>query len=498
MTPEIMTWDLPSLVVILPLLAAVAAFLLPSAAVGIGLGATALVGAASSALAARLLASGPEISHLGGWTVPLGIALRVDGFAALMLVTTAGIGMLVGLAASRSFAAKGATEAPAEERQRLFFWPLWLLLLAGLNALYLSSDVFNIYISLEILGLSAVGLAVLSGKAAALRAGLTYLFAGLLGSLLFLLGVDYLYAATGRVDLASLGAIDEMTPALSMALVLMLAGLAIKTALFPLHFWLPAAHSNATAPASALLSALVVKGSLYVALRLWVDVFAPTAGLGTLIGLLGAGAIVWGSIQAMRVDRLKLLVAYSTVAQIGLICLVFALTDEIGGETAWQGAVYLILAHAAAKSAMFLAVGRIAEHLGHDSLERLHREPLRPGMAQVAFALAAVSLIGLPPSAGFLGKWLLLEGAMRADAWLWVGVMVLGTMLSVAYLMRPISGFLRFDRVEGPVIMPSRLDAADLWPLGLAVVAIAMGLLAATPLSLLAVGSPFVVPEVVP
>jgi len=234
-----------------------------------------------------------------------------------------------------------------------------------------------------------------------------------------------------------------------------------------------------------------------VALRLWVDVFAPTAGLGTLVGLLGAGAIVWGSIQAMRVDRLKLLVAYSTVAQIGLICLVFALTDEIGGDTAWQGAVYLILAHAAAKSAMFLAVGRIAEQLGHDSLKRLDQEPLRPGAAQFAFALAAVSLIGLPPSAGFLGKWLLLEGAMRSDAWLWAGVIVIGTVLSVAYLMRPIAGFLRFDRVAGPVTMPSRVAAADLYPLSLAVLAVAMGLLAATPLSLLAIGSPFVVPEMV-
>jgi multicomponent Na+:H+ antiporter subunit D len=447
--------DWAVLAVAVPLLGALIAVAVPRIAAAVALAATAATAGAVGLLALDVLAAGPVTVWLGGWGAPLGIDLRADGLSVVMLLMTATIGLLVSTSAAGAFASAPG-ETAALTGPRAFFPPLWLLLLAGMNALFLSTDVFNLYVTLEIVALASVGLAVLSGTRAALEAGLRYLLASLLGSLIFLLGVGLVYTAYGRLDLGGLAGLAAPSPVASAALALMLAGLALKSALFPLHFWLPAAHANATAPASALLSALVVKGALYVALRLFTEVFAPTDPLGLLVGLLGAAAVLWGSVEALRAERLKLLVAWSTVAQIGLIFVAFALSGTIGSAAAWQGAVLLMLAHAIAKAAMFLAAGRIAEEAGHDLIARLDRATVRPGLALFAFGLAAISLIGLPPSAGFVGKWLLMEGALTAGAWAWLALALIGTALTAAYLARPLAAFLRFDRgcARGPAVAP--------------------------------------------
>jgi formate hydrogenlyase subunit 3/multisubunit Na+/H+ antiporter MnhD subunit len=206
-----------------------------------------------------------------------------------------------------------------------------------------------------------------------------------------------------------------------------------------------------------------------------------------VLGLLGAGAMLWGSVQALRAARLKLVVAYSTVAQIGLIVLAFAVTGELGARTAWQGAIYLMLAHAVAKAAMFLAVGRIVAHVGHDDIARLDESAVRPGIAQVAFALAAISLVGLPPSGGFVGKWLLLEGTLVSGAWAWTALIAVGTLLTAAYFLRAMAGFLRTDRIDLATIVRPAWTRADLAPIALAVLAAVLGLMASGPLTLLAV-----------
>src|SRR5258708_26526649 len=154
----------------------------------------------------------------------------------------------------------------------------------------------------------------------------------------------------------------------------MTAGLLAKAALFPLHLWLPPAHANAPAAASAVLSALVVKASFFLIVRLWFDVMPAlaTAAVTTVLATLGAAAILFGSVLALRQARLKLLVAYSTVAQIGYLFLMFPLA--IGGHPwsadAWNGGIMQMLSHAFAKAAMFLAAGPGAEQPGHDRLRR--------------------------------------------------------------------------------------------------------------------------------
>ncbi|ATX67426.1 complex I subunit 5 family protein [Roseinatronobacter bogoriensis] len=470
--------------VFVPLFGAIAAFVLPRAAALIGFATLVLTSGAVAWLARDVLAAGAVGLPLGGWGAPLGIDLRADGLSVAMLALTSVVGFLVSIAALDSL------KGPEQARQRQYFWPLWLLLLTGMNGVYLSTDIFNLYVMIEVIALAAVGLTVLSGSRAALQAGLDYMYASIFGALLFLMGVGFVYLQLGRLDFAGLTGAAP-TGALIAALALIFVGLALKTALFPLHFWLPAAHANATAPASALLSGLVVKAALYVVLRLAQYMPFPSENLLTLVGLMGAGAVIWGGVQALRAERLKLLVAWSTVAQIGLIFVAFARAGEVGLSESWKAAALLILAHGIAKAAMFLAAGRIKDEIGHDVIRDLDRTPIRPTLAQFTFALAAISLIGLPPSLGFIGKWSLMEGAMAAGYWHWVGVTMAGTLLSVAYFSRVFAGFLRFDRVRAPVGEHQGWALADAAPLTLALMAIGLGLLAAPVLSFIEIGYPF-------
>ncbi|SLN12276.1 Na(+)/H(+) antiporter subunit D [Roseivivax jejudonensis] len=466
-----------SLIVSLPLLAAVVTAASARVARPVGLIATAANAALAILLARRVLAEGAQVTHLGGWEAPLGIAFETDGLAAVMILMAAIVGVAVAVQASDDRTPRSATDPGA-------FWPLWLATLGAMNALFLSADLFNLYVTFEILGLAAVGLTALTGTRRALRAAFDYLSAGLAGSLLLLLGVALAYAAAGQVDLSVVPALTESAQG-RISLALIFAGLAVKAALFPLHFWMPAAHSSAAPVASALLSALVVKAAIYVALRLSLDGGIGAEPLRVAMAAAGAGAMLWGSWHALRADRLKLLVAHSTVAQVGLISLALGVAPGAADSTLWHAAVLLMLSHAFAKAAMFLAVGRIAEELGHDRISGLNREELRPGAAEFAFAVAAVSLIGLPPTAGFVGKWVLIEGLIDRDAWIWVALVFAGTVLSAAYLSRVVSRCLRGGPHVAPGARRPQWRAGDVAALGLAVSALLLGLGSALPFALL-------------
>ena len=320
-----------------------------------------------------------------------------------------------------------------------------------------------------------------------------YLLVSLLGSLCYLMGVALLYHGYATVDIQLLNSLVESQPVSQVALALMVAAMAMKTALFPLHFWLPPAHASAPTPVSALLSALVVKASFYLLLRLWFDVF-PTviADLGIVLGILGAAAILWGSVQALRQSRLKLLVAYSTVAQLGYLFLPFALLSPI----AWQGGVYFVLSHALAKAAMFMAAGNILKFGGHDRIADLDRVAQRLPITMTAFCLAGVSLMGLPPSGGFIAKWLLLEAALTHEQWLWAVVMTIGGLLAAGYVFKVVGfAFTQADVPHDAKPVPRTMEWAAL---GLAVGAIVLGLNATYPMELMGIGEPFAVTERLP
>ncbi|MEE4271027.1 MAG: proton-conducting transporter membrane subunit [Thermoanaerobaculales bacterium] len=422
------------LVPIVPLLAAVAAFAVPRWSRRIALWSMALTATIVVWIADEILRVGDLTHPLAGWSAPLGIDLRVDGLAVVMLLAVAGVGLIVSFNAASSFHETGSRGVP--ER---VYWPLWLFLFSALNAIFVAGDVFTLYVAFEINGLAAVSLVAIAGKPEALGAALRYLFVSLTGSLLYLMGVAVLYADTGVLDLMLLA--DRITPGppAIAACVLMTGGLMMKAALFPLHFWLPPAHSSAPAPVSAVLSALVVKGGFVILLRLWFGPFAEIVDGPAVqwIGALGAAAVLWGSFQALFQDRLKLVVAYSTVAQLGYLFLIVPIAWSAETRSAaLAGGITLLLSHATAKAAFFLAAGNVLTAIGNDRAESLCGLSRWLPVSAFAMGLAAVSLVGLPPSAGFVGKWMLIVAAMEQRQWWWVAVMLIGTVLAAAYVVR--------------------------------------------------------------
>ena len=422
--------------------------------------------------------------HVGGWAPPLGIALRADGLAAAMLLVTAVVATGAGVHALADF---GPPRAGSPGRASLAFWASLLGAWAALNLAFLGNDLFNLYVALELLTFAAVPLVCLDGSAATLQSALRYLLYALVGSVLYLLGAVLLYGAYGTLDMGLLATAVRPEPAAWAAAALMTAGLLAKTALFPLHLWLPPAHAGAPPAASAVLSALVVKGSFFIVLRLWFEALPGLANAAAmqLLGLLGAGAILYGSALALRQSRLKLLVAYSTVAQIGYLFLVFPLafdasTGRLAAGTALAGGLLQAVSHALAKAAMFMSAGLIAVTLGHDRIAGLGGLARARPATLLSFALAGVSLVGLPPSGGFAAKWLLLSAAVATGQWWWAVVIVLGGLLTGAYLVLVLMHALSEPDASAAAPRPvaSWRDAA---PLVLALLAVFMGLAGLAP-----------------
>ena len=276
---------------------------------------------------------------------------------------------------------------------------------------------------MELLTFAGVPLVCLAGSGETLRAALRYLLFALCGSVLYLLGAVLLYGGYGTLDMRLMADVVEAEPIAWTSLALMTVGLLAKTALFPLHIWLPPAHGGAPAAASAVLSALVIKGSWFLVLRLWCDVFPGVAGTtaAQLLGALGASAIVVGSVVALRQQRLKLLVAYSTVAQIGYLFLMFPMALTAGGvyDGAVAAGVLQAISHATAKAGMFMAAGLVYAALGHDRIDDLAGAARALPIPILAFLFGGVALMGVLPSGAYLAKKLLLDAADTSGQWVW-------------------------------------------------------------------------------
>lgn len=253
----------------------------------------------------------------------------------------------------------------------------------------------------------------------------------------------------------------------------------------------PPAHANALAPVSVILSGLVVKGSFYLLFRFWFEVFTPviTPSALNFMGILGAMAIVWGAIQAMRQPRLKLMVAYSTVSQLGYLFIAFPLTRIDENIHIWSIVIFMAMAHACAKSAMFMVAGTVFLHLGHDRIKDLNGIRANLPITVFAYGIAGVSLMGLPPSGGFIAKWLLLSSAMTSSEWWWALVIIVGSLLAMVYVFRVMSHFFVIPE-DYAFTKPLPVSPLMEWPaLALALISLFLGLAASWPLYILAKGN---------
>ena len=429
-----MTAHLPVLIVVLPLAAAVAVPLIAlvsvKAAFAVACLTLAAAGVASCTALSHVLAHGVLRYELGGWAPPWGIEYVVDplsgGMAALITLIAVCVVVYAGPQADGGSAARGG-----------MFHSLFLLLVTGLLGIVLTGDMFNLYVFLEISSLAAYAL-LASGGIRGTVATFRYLIVGTIAATFYLLGTGYLYALTGTLNMADMAmrltaVVDAR--AYGVAVVLIVIGLAIKAALFPLHGWLPDAYTYAPAPVTGFIAAVMAKVSAYALFRVLYFV-TPAEGASAqvlmLLGWVSVIAVLAGSILAMAQQDIRRMLAYSSVGQMGYIILGFAL----GTPAALVGALLHLFGHAVMKGCLFLVVGGIRWRTGIYKISDYAGMGRRMPLTMAAFVVAALAMIGLPPTLGFFSKWYLLSGAVEAGAWLFVAALVLSSLLGVVYFFR--------------------------------------------------------------
>ncbi len=395
--------------------------------------ATALALAAALTGLVTVTASEPLHYELGGWPPPVGIEYVLDPLSAFMASIVALIGLLIVIyPVEAAFDLRPGRGVPV--------YPLALLLLTGLMGVMLSGDLFHLFVFLEIYAISTYGLVSLGGDRATFAA-LRYLLLGTIGSGLYLLGVGFLYFSTGTLNMAHMA---ELLPAIADsptvlgAMALMVIGLALKMALFPLHVWLPDAHSYSPPGVAALLAAVQVKAGAYALVRILFDVYGPAytgidgVPVSAALTWFGLAGIVVGSVMAIRQTDIKRLLAYSTVAQLGYIGLGIGLATPL----ALVGALLHVLNHAMMKSGLFLVAGGIIQRTGLKSIPRFSGLGKRMPWTMAGFAIAALSMVGIPPLAGFWSKFYLVWATIDLGNWVAALIVVSSSLLTMVYFLK--------------------------------------------------------------
>jgi multicomponent Na+:H+ antiporter subunit D len=428
-----MTEHVPVLVVLLPMVAAlvVPPLALASRRLSRWIALAALAGAVVGSLVAleRAVASGPWRYQLGGWPPPWGIEYVVDALGGTMAVLVS-VMALLGAVHAAGHAQGGALEQGTTDA-------LYLLLTSGLLGIVVTGDVFNLYVFLEIAALAGYAL-LASGDGRSVFATFRYLLVGTIGASLYLLGIGYLYALTGTLNMADLalrlpGLAGAGGVVLPVAVALVVVGLAIKTAVFPLHGWLPDAYTHAPAPVTPFVAAVVGKVGAYALVRMLFFVLGPGVASDRALSLLawaGAGAVVAGSAMALAQRDVRRMLAYSSVGQMGFV----ALGIGIGNAAALTGALLHVVNHAVLKESLFMVVGGLHRRAGALHVADWAGLGRRAPLALAAFAVAALSMVGVPPLGGFFSKWYLLTGALEAGSGALVAAIVVGTLLTAAYV----------------------------------------------------------------
>lgn len=375
----------------------------------------------------------PVHYHFGGWAPPIGIEFVLDGVSAFFLLVINSVATLVLLHSA------GIRQEILGSKQTSYY-ALTLLLLLGLNGMVLTGDLFNLYVFLEISSLASYGL-ISIGSRQAPYAAFRYLIIGTVGGTFYLLGVGFLYAVTGTLNMSDLAGlipdISGTTPVIT-ALIFIITGVGIKAALFPMYGWLPEAYTNANAISSALIAPIGTKVAAYILVRIGLYVFGADhvdriiPASHTIAYLAGLG-ILFGSVMAISQTNLKRMLAFSSVSQIGYILMGVALMNPLG----FAGALFHVLNHAIMKSALFMVSATIEREEGHTDLSRFddtYRKKYPYTMA--VFTIAAISMIGLPPLAGFFSKWMLVLGTLEAGNWFLFVVILSSSLLNAVYFFR--------------------------------------------------------------
>jgi multicomponent Na+:H+ antiporter subunit D len=423
-----MTWLVP-LPVVMPLLGAALTLVIvrrPALQRAVSLTVLTATLAVAVALLVLTTADGPLVVAVGGWAAPMGIVLVADQLAVLMLVVSSAVTLCVLVYSIGQGVADGTVGTPVS-----VYHPAYLILTAGVTNAFLAGDLFNLYVGFEILLAASYVLITVGGTEGRIRDGTTYVVVSLLSSVIFLIGIGLVYAATGTLNLAQLaGRLDALPDGLRLVLQsMLLLAFCIKAAVFPLSAWLPDSYPTAIAPVTAVFAGLLTKVGVYAIIRTETLLFPGGPGLDLLMVAALATMLV-GILGAVAQSDIKRLLSFTLVSHIGYMLFGIGLASAAG----LAGAIFYVVHHIVVQTTLFLAAGLVERRGGTTSLERLGGLARLAPLLAILFFIPALNLAGIPPFSGFLGKLGLLQAGVADGgvlAWLLVGGGVLTSLLTL-------------------------------------------------------------------
>ena len=370
--------------------------------------------------------NGPQVIWIGGWPEPLGISLVADRVSAMMLLVSAVVtlGVLV-------YSIGQGMTGDDRDTPLTIYHPTFLVLSAGVGNAFLAGDLFNLFVSFEILLFASYVLLTLGGTGSRIRAGTIYVVVNIVSSMLFLISLAAVYAATGSLNLAQLaGRIAELPDSVSLVLqLLLLTTFSIKAAVFPLSFWLPDSYPTAPAPVTAVFAGLLTKVGVYAIMRIQTLLF-PDSPLSDLLLWAALLTMLVGILGAIAQSDIKRMLSFTLVSHIGFMLFGIGLGTAAG----FSGAIFYVAHHITIQTALFLVLGLVERRGGSTSLLRLGGLARLAPLLGVLFFVPAMNLAGIPPMSGFLGKVGLLEAGLQVGSPLalaLVGSSVLTSLLTL-------------------------------------------------------------------
>lgn len=405
--------------------------------------ATLLIGMVSVVLLEQIRTMGIQTLYLGGWEAPFGITLVADMLAVLLVLVTA---IVVFCCLIYAFSSIGSA------RERHYFYPFCLFLLAGINGSFLTGDIFNLYVCFEVMLVASYVLISLGGTKIQLRESIKYILINIISSFLFLAAIAFLYSMTGTLNLAHLSVrVAEVGQSGLMTAVAFLFFIvfSIKAGLF-LFFWLPGSYSAPPTAIAAIFGALLTKVGIYAIIRLFSLVLYQEPNVVHLfIAILAAVSMLLGAMGAVAFQDIKKIITYNVVVGVGFILAGFASFSLAG----MRGSVYYLIHDMIVKALLFLLGGTIIRLTGTSKLKDVSGLIRSHPQLGWMFFIAALSLSGIPPLSGFIGKIFITEGTFQAG-YFWLGGIGLLTSLMVLYsvmkvFMNVFWGYTNFDEETG-------------------------------------------------
>jgi len=415
--------------------------------------------------------NGSYFYKIGHFVAPYGIEFKIGIIECIIAVLFAFISLMV------SWYSCYSIEHDISESKIPLYYLLINILVGSLLGIVFSNDMFNVYVFIEIGNLASCGIVVVKGKKENIKAGLKYLIMSCLGSGLVLMGIAFLYSMTGHLNMTFIHEsliknYMNYPQAIIITLGLFTVGLGVKSAMFPLHTWLPDAHSNAPTPSSAILSSLVLKAYVIFLLKVLYRVMGKEIIFNTpilnIILTLGCLGMIMGSVLAMFQKNLKRIIAYSSVAQIGYIYFAIGLGTELGIVMC----IYHIIGHAVTKSALFLCSGSIIEKTGQKEIANLKGVGKEMPYTLTLFFIASLSLVGIPLLPGFVSKWYLAIDSIGVNKLFLIIVILVSSLLNaVYYLPISINGYFDEENSSGKIYKSKEKSIKELIPIAILVIA---------------------------